>query len=179
MGERSINDIYAANDAVRERFIQVVKSLSDEEVNAEFDGEKWPIAHVVEHVAMVEEGMSKICAKLLREAQVAGASANGAPTVSDNYISRSRELDNKKVEAPDRVRPSGERSVAESLAKMEENRDRLNDIRPMFEAFDSQSFGFPHPFLGDLSAVEWLTLIGDHEERHLRQLEELIRKVRQ
>lgn len=179
MSEMSIDDIYAANDTARESFIQMVGSLSNDELNAELDGEKWPIVHVVEHVAMVEEGMSKICAKLLREAQAAGAGANGTQTVSENYTSRSREIVNMKLEAPERVRPSGEKPVAESLAKMEVNRAKLEDIRPMFEAYDSQSFKFPHPFFGDLSAIEWLTLIGEHEKRHLKQIESLLEKIRQ
>jgi hypothetical protein len=76
------------------------------------------------------------------------------------------------------MRPSGEKSVAESLARMEDNRKKLEELRPMFESWDSVSFKFPHPHFGDMSAIEWLALIGGHEERHLKQIERLLEKLR-
>ena len=177
MSHESIDAIYAENRNIRERFIQTINSISNQELHTVPDGEKWPIAHIVEHVAIVEEGMSKICSKLLREAESANARASTAPRLSDNFLSRASD-NTAKLEAPDRVRPSGEKPVAESLIRMEGNRKKLEEIRPMFEVWDSENFKFPHPFFGDMSAVEWLSLIGGHEERHLKQIEKLLYKLR-
>jgi hypothetical protein len=60
---------------------------------------------------------------------------------------------------------------------MEDNRKKLEELRPMFEAWDSENFKFPHPHFGDMSAIEWLSLIGGHEERHLRQIERLLEQI--
>jgi uncharacterized damage-inducible protein DinB len=177
MNNESIERIYAENRRIRERFVQTVAAISDDELHAAPDGEKWPIAHLVEHVAIVEEGISKICSKLLREAEAAGAMANGTSRLSENFLSRASDT-SAKLEAPDRVRPTGEKSVAESLGRMEDNRKKLEELRPMFEAWDSESFKFPHPHFGDMSAIEWLSLIGGHEERHLRQIERLLEQIR-
>lgn len=177
MSQESIHAIYTENRNIRGRFIETINAISDQELHAVPDGEKWPIAHIVEHVAIVEEGMSKICNKLLREAESAGARANSAPQLSESFVSRASDT-NVKLEAPDRVRPSGQKPVAESLARMEGNRKKLEEIRPMFEAWDSENFKFPHPFFGDMSAVDWLSLIGGHEERHLKQIEKLRDKIR-
>ena len=177
MNHESIDAIYAENHEIRERFIRTINSISDQELQATPDGEKWPIAHIVEHVAVVEEGMSKICNKLLREAEAAGARSNGVPKRSESFLSRANDT-TVKLEAPQRVQPSGEQPVAESLARMEENRKKLEDLRPRFEAWDSENFKFPHPFFGDMSAVEWLSLIGGHEERHLKQIEKMLDQIR-
>ena len=177
MNNESIESIYAENRRIRERFVKTVTAISDDELQAAPDGEKWPIAHLVEHVAIVEEGISKICNKLLREAEAAGAKANGESRLSENFLSRASDT-TAKLEAPERVRPSGERSVSESLARMEDNRKRLEELRPVFESWDSESFKFPHPHFGDMSAIEWLSLIGGHEERHLSQIEMLLGEIR-
>jgi hypothetical protein len=177
MNNESIDSIYAENRNIRERFIQTINSVKDGELHAAPEGEKWPIAHLVEHVAIVEEGISKICNKLLREAEASGAGASSSSRLSDNFLSLASDTTGK-LEAPERVRPSGEKSVAESLARMEDNRKKLEELRPMFESWDSVSFKFPHPHFGDMSAIEWLALIGGHEERHLKQIERLLEKLR-
>lgn len=177
MNNESIDSIYAENRSIRERFVQTINSIKDDELHAAPVGEKWPIAHLVEHVAIVEEGISKICSKLLREAEAAGASAKSESQLSENFLSLASDTTGK-LEAPERVRPSGEKSVAESLGRMEGNRKKLEDLRPMFETWDSESFKFPHPHFGDMSAIEWLSLIGGHEERHLRQIERLLVQIR-
>lgn len=177
MRREMIDTIYAENRKIREQFIRTIDSISDHELQATPDGEKWPITHIVEHVATVEEGMSKICRKLLREAEAAGAKAHGSPRPSEDFLSRASDT-SAKLEAPERVRPSGDKPVADSLFRMEENRKKLDEIRPMFDTWDCENFKFPHPFFGDMSAIEWLSLIGGHEERHLKQIEKLLERMR-
>ena len=60
---------------------------------------------------------------------------------------------------------------------MEENRLRLREIQPLFEAYDGDTVKFPHPFLGELSAIEWLVMKGGHEARHTRQIERILEKL--
>ena len=37
---------------------------------------------------------------------------------------------------------------------------------------------FPHPFFGELSATEWLVLLGGHEARHTAQIERILSGIR-
>ena len=112
----------------------------------------------------------------MNEAQAAGKTADGAAHLSENFQTKAAEAQQLKLEAPERVRPTGTRTIAESLAKMEENRKILEDLRPLFETVECSDFKFPHPFMGDLTAHEWLTLIGGHEARHLRQIGKMLEK---
>jgi uncharacterized damage-inducible protein DinB len=171
MNNQTIGDIYANNDKLREKTKQLVAPLSDEQTVALPEGEKWTIAEIVEHIAIVQSGMAKISAKLLREAQGAGKASDGVARLSENFKTKAAEAAKLKFEAPDRVRPTGNQTVEESLRKMDAASEELEKLRPLFESVECSDFKFPHPFMGDLTAHEWLALVGGHEARHLRQIE--------
>jgi len=174
---QSIADIYDANELARVALKRLVTGISDDQASLLAEGEKWTIAQLVEHIAMVDEGTSKICGKLLREAQVSRAPAAKSLNVSGDFLSKSKAVGGLKVEAPDRVQPSGDVSVSESLNRMDANRGRWNELRSLFEEFDGDTAKFPHPFFGDISAVEWLIMAGGHEARHTEQIRKLLEKL--
>ncbi len=177
MNNQTIGDIYAKNDKIRENTKQIVAALSDEQTVSLPDGEKWTIAEIVEHIAIVQDGMTKISAKLLTKAQAAGKSSDGAARLSENFAAKAAEAATLKFEAPDRVRPTGNQTIKESLQKMDEAREELEKLRPLFESVECSDYKFPHPFMGDLTAHEWLALIGGHEARHLKQIKNRVVKT--
>jgi len=170
MQQKTIAEIFAANDRVRSELKETIAGLTDEQTSALPEGEKWTVAHILEHISIVGDGMGRICNKLLRKAEADGKLSQGVVTLSESYLKKAVELAAARVEAPEMVRPKGEASVAESLAKLENNRSKLEELRPLFESVDTESYKFPHPFLGEMSAAEWLTMIGEHEARHLEQI---------
>ena len=176
MNNQTINDIYENNDKIREKTKQLVADLTDEQTAFLPENEKWTIAHIIEHIAIVQDGMTKISAKLLTQAQAAGRTADGMARLSDNFVQKAAEAKTLKFEAPDRIHPTGNQTIEESLKKMDETREKLEDLRPLFESVECSDFKFPHPFMGELTAHEWLTLVGGHEARHLRQIENIIEK---
>lgn len=176
MKNQTIADLFAANDKIRRRLIETLSNLPDERANFLPDGEKWTVAQFVEHLSMVEEGMTKISAKLLAEARNAGNEADGKAVFSESFTRKASEMREMKFESPDRVRPTGTKTVAESLEKMRQSRERLENLRPLFETVECSDVKFPHPFMGDLTAHEWLALIGGHEARHLEQIKNILAK---
>lgn len=176
MSYETIAEIYASNDRIRENLKETLASLTDKQSSYLPEGEKWTIAQIVEHVSMVENGMSRICSKLLSSAKAEGQLSDGTVKISDKFAEKSAEVVTVKLEAPEIVRPTHDRSIAESLASTDETRNKLNELRPLFEEFDGNTQKFPHPFFGDLSAVEWLVLVGGHEARHLKQIRHLLEK---
>ena len=177
MSNQTIGDIYAKNDVIRRTTKQLVASLNDEQTAVLPDGEKWTIAEIVEHIAIVQDGMAKISAKLLTQAQAAGAASDGAARLSENFAAKAAEAATLKFEAPDRVRPTGNQSIEDSLKKMDAARGELEKLRPLFESVECSDYKFPHPFFGDLTAHEWLALVGGHEARHLKQIENRLTKA--
>ena len=178
MNYQTISDVYAANDKIREKLKAVVSGLTDRQANALPEDEKWTVAQIIEHLSLVEDGMTRISAKLLSEAKAKGAAAaDGTVRFSEDFLRKTSEVKNQKVEAPERVHPTGTKTVPESLAKLDENRRKLDDLRPLFESIECSEFKFPHPAFGDISAHEWLALVGGHEARHLAQILRILEKI--
>jgi hypothetical protein len=177
MHYQSIDDIYAANDSIREKLKKMVSGLGDEQLSALPESEKWTLAQLVEHVALVNEGTTRICAKLLSKAEASGKTGDGRVNISDTFVRKGGEIATIKIDAPDFVQPKTGATIDESLAKLNSNQAVLEDLREKFKQFDGTEAKFPHPFFGDLSAQEWLVLSGAHESRHVKQIRALIEKI--
>ena len=179
MHYKTIDEIYEGNSKIREQLKNLLAEVKAENLSALRDGEKWTVAQIVEHIAMVDEGTVRICAKLLRKAKDAGRTGDGKVTISDQFLKKGSELSDVKVEAPAFVRPTGEQTLADSLARLDATETQAAKLRELFRTVDSSEFKFPHPFFGDISAQEWLLLKGSHEMRHIRQIEELLARIKQ
>lgn len=173
METRSIDEVYAKNDAAGQKLTAFLDSLNDNTICQLPKGEKWSIANIVEHVSLVEASMIKICTKLLGKAEAGDMLADGNIATSDSFKEKAIEIATMKLEAPEFVQPTCEATLQQSMEKFSENREKLLELKTQFEKFDSNGARFPHPFLGDLSAGEWLMLIGGHKLRHLKQIEKL------
>lgn len=175
MNYQTIADVYAANDKIRERLKETVENLTDEQLNYLPEGEKWTVAQIVEHLSLVEDGMTRISAKLLNEAKENGKPSDGTVKISEDFLQKIGGARQQKFEAPERAHPKLGQTIAESLAKMEETRKRLNELRPLFETVECSDYKFPHPAFGELTAHEWLALLGGHEMRHIEQIKRILK----
>lgn len=177
MNYQTIDEIYEANGKIRQKLRAAIDNLSDEQVNNRVDENTWTISEIVEHISIVENGMSKICAKLLQKSAEENLPNNGQANLSAEFIAKvSALLADKtlKAQAPERVLPQGSVNIPESLERMNETAQLLNELRPAFQTVSAKKNTFPHPFFGNLSATEWLAVIGGHEFRHINQIERIL-----
>ncbi|MFM9903141.1 MAG: DinB family protein [Pyrinomonadaceae bacterium] len=179
MKYETIADIYSANEKIRERLTATLSSITPDELTALPEGEKWSIQGLVEHISMVEYNVARICANLIDAAKTSGKLADGSLAISENFMKQWGTVADAKLEAPERVQPTGNVSISDTYQKMEANRTALAALRADFESYDFSGPKFPHPYFGDLTATEWLVLLGGHEARHTRQIEKLVEKIRQ
>jgi hypothetical protein len=177
MDYNTIDEIYSANDQVRDRLLKTIASISDAELKALPEDEKWSIEQIFEHVAMVDEGMAKICRKLLTEAEKDNLKSS-VVAISDVFRTYADGVAEMKLEAPERVQPTGQQSVEGSKEKLDASQALFDSLRPQFHEFDGVNLKFPHPYFGPLSAQDWLVLAGKHAHRHTRQIEKLAEKIR-
>jgi hypothetical protein len=178
MNYQTISEIYEANDKVRAKLKGIVANVSDEQESVLPDGEKWTVKEFVEHISIVDEGIMRISAKMLNAAKDNGKTSDGTAKFSEGFVQKIAGSREAKFEAPDRVRPTGTKSIAESLAKLDETREKLEELRPLFESVECADVKFPHPAFGDMTAHEWLALLGGHEARHIRQIENVLAKIK-
>lgn len=178
MEYNTIADIYSANKKLGDRFRAFANSISEAEAHAELDGEPWTLAALVEHVAIVEAGIAKMCSRMIENAKQNGVSSDGSFRMSDSFLSAIAEHEGAKFEAPDRVRPTGGVPIAESLTRLDGSTAELEAFRSDLESLDVSAFTFPHPYYGPMNAAEWVMLSGGHAARHLAQAQRLLEKVR-
>lgn len=166
-----IADAYAANEYVKNKLIATVGKLSDEQALRSADAAVWNAQQLVEHITMVDEGILRICDKLLSKAEAEGLTSDGACKLSDEFKMKTANAADEKIAAPAFVQPTGTTKIADSLTKLNETDEKFMALRERFENFDGSKHKFPHPLFGDLSANEWLVLRGGHAARHIRQIE--------
>jgi hypothetical protein len=179
MRYETIADIYSANLKVRSALAETLSSVSPDEATLLPDGEKWTIQQIVEHLSMVDSGISRICSKLLDEAKSIGKPSDGTVKLSPDFLEKAAVVVDLKIEAPERVQPTGNVRVADALDKMNANRPAIDALRSDLEKYDLSGPKFPHPYFGDITAAEWLIVAVGHEHRHTKQIERLLAKIRQ
>src|SRR5690349_14472046 len=145
MNYTTFTDVFTESDATRDRLKSTVGGLDDKTVSIHPDSGGWNIAQLVEHISSVDEGSCKICAKLLSKARAGDMAGDGKVALSPEFLGHLAAIKDTKLVAPERVRPGGEQSVAESLAKLSENRERLGEIKSLFESLNTTDAKFPHP----------------------------------
>ncbi|MGI9107556.1 MAG: DinB family protein [Pyrinomonadaceae bacterium] len=177
MTYQNIEDIYIAIDDTRRRLAARVETLSAAQQTFRLSDGAWSIAELVEHVSIIEGRMIQLVGMLLKKAESMAAERADAVPPSFQPFSleeMAKENRDKKFEAPVEMRPSGTIPLSDSLAKLQDTRAALHDLRPRLEAADLNAVSYPHPVLGDLNLAQWLAFIGLHEERHLRQIKAVI-----
>ena len=170
----SVAEIFEAIDKTRNELKQRVSSLTEEQKNSRSGENGWSVSEIVEHLATVESGVVRIAAKLLAKAEADGVKSDGTLNPPVSFVEQTKSIENRKLQAPERIHPQGAQSLSESLAKLDENRRALSEMRSRIEAVDSTATAFPHPFFGNLNLYEWLAMVGMHEARHLQQIEVIL-----
>ena len=189
MNYESIESIYAANEAVRRKLYARVENLSDAQQTFRPTDDAWSIAEIMEHLSIIETNMVRLIGMLLAKTESAAAAANAgagasagdaATTLSPRAFqpfSMEALIDtikDKKLDAPEQVRPGGQMALADSLTALRATRASLESLRPRLEAADLTAAAYPHPAWGDLNIAQWLAFIGLHEGRHLAQIKRLM-----
>jgi hypothetical protein len=178
MDIKAVADIYAANARSRQRLEALLETISPEEAELVPDG-GWSIKQIVEHVALVDEGTADICRRLLDKALAGDRRSDGAINMRPEFGESAAKIATMKLKAPDRVQPTGEVSFGESLARLERSSELFNKMRAEMETLDLSGATFAHPFMGELTAAEWLMVAGGHELRHVKQIERRLAELRQ
>ncbi len=163
----SVDDVFAANDAVRRRLVARVEGLDEAHANASEGG--WTVAQIIEHLSIAEPRITSAIEGMLAPRDAGdGERKPFAPFSLDEYAEQAR----GKIEAPEFLRPTG-LLLAEGLVRLKESRAALEVMRPRFQSAD-YSRVLKHPAFGMLNAAQWLAFLGMHEQRHLYQIERIL-----
>jgi len=132
--------------------------------------DRWSVAEVLEHVAMVEARTAAAFGAMAATAPMRPDAATAGPTLFD----RGRLLDRStKAPAPDFILPKGEMDFVAAWAALERAWCDVDALLTSAKGRDLSVIGRAHPFLGQLDGYQWLNSIGGHEVRHAAQIREI------
>ena len=135
---------------------------------------QWCVAEILEHLALAQETTERLLKViLLRHLELKGKPCESDTSVLNLLNRRAIVIPSVKMQAPDRVRPTGQVPVAESLSRLEASRARVLELTPALDRYDLYEVSVPHPLLGDFNGYQWLLMLGMHEVRHAMQIHEL------
>jgi hypothetical protein len=139
--------------------------------------DSWSVAQVFDHLHLSEASVAKLVAKRIARAKEAGV----GPERSEESVLQSLAFF-PVVEGPRRQAP--EIVVPRADARAPEVHDALRrsraDLYAALREGDGLALGeitATHPALGVINLYQWILFIGQHEARHTRQIDEIVRRL--
>jgi uncharacterized damage-inducible protein DinB len=136
--------------------------------------DRWSVAQVLEHLAIIEKRIAMGVTKWVSDARA----GNLGPETETSSVIGTLPLDlivdrSQRRNAPDEVRPAGNLDAASAWAALEQSRAQL---RAGVLPGDGLALGEviqPHPVLGPINLYQWILFLGSHEARHTGQVREI------
>lgn len=153
---------------------RAVESVPRELRNAKSAADRWSVAEILEHIALVEVRLEKLFAAKVAEARAAGLGAGDSSLPELHPWDRSRVLDRSRVvSASEAVRPTGQLDADAAWIAVERSYEffcravRASDDVPLSQIVH------PHPVFGPMNLYGWAEFVAGHEARHAAQIIEL------
>lgn len=159
-------------DSTHEKLIVAVEPLSSQLFLQRPSETEWSVSEILHHLRLVEDRVIKELEKeLAGTPQRLGLLRRLVPT----SIVGSRLI---KVKAPRSVTPTAAPEKEKSLAEYNQTRSRLKSLCAAHGRKRLQLTVFKHPFLGPISGFAAISFLGYHEQRHLKQIHEVLRQLK-
>ena len=152
----------------RDGVVEAVKGLSDAQWRFKPAPDRWSVAEVVEHLALIEEIVHGI---LLKLDQAPAAPVNRDIKKIDAQILSEVPDRSTKVQAPPQAVPTGRWTPAAALDHYLATRAQITAI--LRSAPDLRQHVVNHPVLGQLDGYEWILAVAAHSARHTKQILEV------
>ncbi|MFS1513093.1 DinB family protein [Chengkuizengella sp. SCS-71B] len=150
---------------IRNKLIQSVEDLNDEQINQKQTNDDWSILQVLHHLYLTEHVIQAGFKHVIQKNKQNQTTIKSFEIVTNRTIKR---------EAPDYTQPTDQyMSKQEILSLLSESRDQLIGILNNIEDSLLSHLSMSHPLLGRLNLDQYLEFIGIHEQRHIKQIEDL------
>lgn len=173
---QTLGEVIERVESDRALLLAASRNLTQSQLDFQPAEDRWSIGENLDHLALVEKGVGRIITKKVAEAQAAGKPvAIEAPSQLTSLDGYAISSSTRKMKVPDpRIMPRHGVEKDELFASLDASR---NDLRKSFAAladYDLSVHTFPHPLLGEINLYQWILFIGQHERRHLNQINSVL-----
>ncbi len=158
-------------DSVHQKLLGTVSQLEPELYSRRPAEGEWSVAEIVHHLCLVEDRVTKeLEGAIARAPQRVGFFRRLMPTsiVSVRLI---------RVKAPKDMRPLNAPAKEVAIEDFDRARQSLKTLCATHGNDRFRNLVFKHPFLGEIDGVATVSFIGYHEQRHYKQIREVLRKL--
>ncbi|HWC99375.1 MAG TPA: DinB family protein [Candidatus Sulfopaludibacter sp.] len=155
-------------EKTRERLVEAVDGLSIEQWQFRQADDRWSVAQVVEHLALIEGRIQGLIARI---GQGAEAEAGRDDAAMDALILEQVPQRTGRINAPPFVQPAGRWSGLEALGKFVEARTGTIGLLDSVECLRGRVL--PHPVFGPWDGYQWILSTAAHTARHTLQIVEI------
>ena len=153
----------------RDRLVDAVKGLSDAQWKFKPAPDRWSIAEVVEHIAVVEElVVTNMLGKL--DQAPAGTADRDTKQVDATVLAKMPDR-STKFQAPQQIQPTGRWTPQGALEHFLTSRVQTTQIAK--SSPDLRGHVRAHPAFGPMDGYEWVLALAGHSERHTKQIIEV------
>lgn len=151
----------------RNELLEIIKGLTGDQLNKQKDLHSWSISQICHHLAKTEELYIVAIRKGLKNKEDAFLEKKSLEFLLDR---------SKKLEAPDIVKPTREYlEYEEIIEKLNNSRQKLYEtINSLEDASLLSRRYFVHPVFKEMLLIEWVKSLYLHEQRHIKQINEII-----
>jgi hypothetical protein len=158
-------------DSVHQKLISAVSALEPNVYSQRPAEGEWSVAEIVHHLCLVENRVIKeLEGAIARAPQRVGLLRRLIPTsiVSLRLV---------RVKAPKAMNPLDAPGKALAIENFDRARNCLKALCATHGIERFRNLIFKHPFLGEIDGVATVSFIGYHEQRHYKQIREVLRKL--
>jgi hypothetical protein len=153
----------------RNGVVDAVKGLSEAQWKFKPAPDRWSVAEVVEHLALIEDILSQ---KVLGNLEKAPAPSNDRdPKQVDAMLLAKIPDRSTKFQAPPAAVPTGRWTPTETLEHFLAG--RAQTVTLFKSTADLRDHAINHPVFGQLDGYEWVLAVAAHSARHTKQILEV------
>jgi hypothetical protein len=176
--QKRLAEIVDYIEVARGRLLEAAKGVNPSFAEIRPHRGSWCVTEILMHLAMTEGFVARI---ITRSVSLGREQGVGPETSEESVLSSLDKFSitesDKPLPAPERAIPPRDTSMEQALEALDESRRALREALHDADGMNLGALTRPHPILGELNIYQWALFIGQHEERHARQIQRALREV--
>jgi len=169
--ENLINNL----DRTRAQTLALIETLDDDTFGKRPVPERWSVAEVIHHLTIVENTIIGGIKQKLQEPPQRLSLVRRLTQPPLRLLVTNRFV---RVKSPARAEPLNPPATKrETLDNFTQTREELNTLTREAGRARLDEIVLPHPFLGDYSGTQFTRFAGYHEQRHIKQIKEIVKQL--
>jgi len=173
-----IREVVEALDSRRAELARAVNEVPTSARERRPSEDRWSVAEVLDHLALVEENIPQRVKALVTEQRTNGLGAERESTSIAGTIDSAFLLDrSKKRVAREAMQPRSGVDAAAAWTRLERARQVTHETLRELDGVALCDVSAPHPALGPFNGYQWFLFLAAHEGRHTAQIREIVAAI--